>query len=63
MIALLYMLWLDSTHVPELDIAACPRLDNVNVRDCPDLEELTFSSEVNHDVLYLARDNTLTVKR
>jgi len=58
----LYRLWLDNTPISELDITACPKLNNVNVQDCPNLKELTFSPEVNLDILYLVKDNALTVK-
>ena len=58
----LYRLWLDNSPISELDIAACPKLNNVNVQDCPNLKELTFSPEVNLDILYLAKDAALTVK-
>lgn len=58
----LYRLWLDNTPVSELDITGCPKLNNVNVRDCPNLKELTFSPEVNRDILYLSKDDVLVVK-
>ncbi len=58
----LYRLWIDNTPVSELDITGCPKLNNVNVRDCPNLKELTFSPEVNRDILYLSKDDVLVVK-
>ncbi len=58
----LYRLWIDNTPVSELDITGCPKLNNVNVRDCPNLKELTFSPEVNRDILHLSKDDVLVVK-
>ena len=48
--------------VPALDITACPKLNNVNVQSCPNLKELTFSPEVNQNILYLAKDAALVVR-
>ena len=58
----LYRLWIDNTPVPALDITACPKLNNVNVQSCPNLKELTFSPEVNQNILYLAKDAALVVR-
>ena len=58
----LYRLWLDNTPVSELDLTACPKLNNVNVQSCPNLKELTFSPEVNQNILYLAKDAALVVR-
>lgn len=58
----LYRLWVDHTPLTVLDISACPKLNNVNVQDCPNLKELAFSPEVNTGILYLAKDETLAVK-
>lgn len=58
----LYRLWIDNTPVPALDITACPKLNNVNVQSCSNLKELTFSPEVNQNILYLAKDAALVVR-
>lgn len=58
----LYRLWIDNTPVSRLDLSGCPRINNINVMNCPSLKELTLSTEVNREVLYLAKDDALVVK-
>ena len=58
----LYRLWIDNTPVSRLDLSGCPRINNINVMNCPSLKELTLSTEVNKEVLYLAKDDALVVK-
>lgn len=58
----LFRLWIDNTPVSRLDLSGCPRINNINVMNCPSLKELTLSTEVNREVLYLAKDDALVVK-
>ena len=58
----LFRLWIDNTPVSRLDLSGCPRINNINVMNCPSLKELTLSTEVNRELLYLAKDDALVVK-
>ncbi|MCQ2119685.1 MAG: hypothetical protein MJY84_07170 [Bacteroidales bacterium] len=58
----LYRLWVDDTPLTVLDLSQCPKVNNLNLLNCPGLSEVTLAPQVDRDLLYLLKDDGLQLK-